>query len=227
MIHRARHTLASLSLAAIACAALAGCKSHGDIVVDEGVGITAVRSACPAVGIADYTGDITLFQPPASREAPASHEAGAIDVSAAMTDVRSSCDPASDKVRSTVNFAVLARRTDIHGARSVTLPFYITVVRGTTAVIAKRIGTVTINFADGQDRAQATGQGSTLIDKSEATLPADIRKRITEKRKAGEADAAIDPLSLPDVKEAVARATFEVIVGFQLTDDQLKYNVTR
>lgn len=221
MIIRARQTLASLFLTAIACAALAGCKSHGDIVVDEGVGITAVRTACPAVGIADYTGDITLFQPPAVLTA------SAIDVTAAMTDVRSSCDSASAKVNSTVTFAVLARRTDTHGARSVRLPFYVTVVRGTTAVIAKRIGTVTINFADGQDRAQATGQGSTLIDKAEATLPADIRKRITGKRKAGEADAAIDPLSLPEVKEAVARATFEVMVGFQLTDDQLKYNVTR
>ncbi len=220
MNNRARHTLASLSLAAIACAALAGCKSHGDIVVDEGVGITAIRTACPAVGIADYTGDITLFQ------RPAVPEASAIDVTAAMTDVRSQCDSATDKVRSNVTFAVLARRIDTHGARSVTLPFYLTVVRGTTAVIAKRIGTVTINFADGQDRAQATGVG-TVIDKAEATLSADVRRRITGKRKAGEADAAIDPLSLPDVKEAVARATFEVMVGFQLTDDQLKYNVTR
>ena len=29
-------------------AALAGCKTKGDIVVEEGVGITAVRSTCPA-----------------------------------------------------------------------------------------------------------------------------------------------------------------------------------
>ena len=221
MNNRARHTLASLSLVAIACAVLAGCKSHGDIVVDEGVGITAIRTACPAVGIADYTGDITLFQPPESRDAKA------IDVTAAMTDVRSQCDSATAKVHSTVTFTVLARRTDTHGSRSVSLPFYITVVRGTTAVIAKRIGTVTVNFADGQERAQATGVASAFIDKAEATLPADVRKRITGKRKAGEADAAIDPLSLPDVKEAVARASFEVMVGFQLTDDQLKYNVTR
>lgn len=221
MNNRARQALASLSLAAVTCVALAGCKSHGEIVVDEGVGITAIRTTCPAVGIADYTGDMTLFQPAASRNA------ADIDVTAAMTDVRNQCDSATDKVNSNVTFSVLARRTDTHGARSVTLPFYLTVVRGTTAVIAKRIGTVTVNFADGQDRAQATGQGNALIDKAEATLPSDIRKRITQKRKSGEADAAIDPLSLPDVKEAVARATFEVMVGFQLTDDQLKYNVTR
>ena len=30
-----------------------------------------------------------------------------------------------------------------------------------------------------------------------------------------------------DVKAAVARATFEVLVGFQLNNDQLGYNATR
>ena len=219
---KSMRAMASLSLAAIACAALSACKSHGDIVVDEGVGITAIRSACPAVGIADYTGDITVFDPPAA------HDAKSIDVTAAMTDVRSQCDPkALQRVQSDVSFTVLASRAGSQGARSVTLPYYITVVRGTTAVIAKRIGTVTVNFADGQTRAQATATGTALIDKAEATLPADIRRRITDKRKAGQAEAAIDPLSLPEVQEAVARASFEVLVGFQLTDEQLKYNVTR
>jgi hypothetical protein len=41
-----------------------GLQGKGELVVDEGVGITAVRS-CPAVGIADYTGDITTFACPA------------------------------------------------------------------------------------------------------------------------------------------------------------------
>jgi len=86
---------------------------------------------------------------------------------------------------------------------------------------------VTIRFADGQERAKATAQGSAFIDRAEATLSEDIRRRITRKRKAGDADAAIDPLSEPEVKAAVARATFELLVGFQLDDKQLAYNVTR
>ena len=40
-------------------------------------------------------------------------------------------------------------------------------------------------------------------------------------------DAAIDPLSNPTIREAVARATFEHLIGFQLTDAQLRYNATR
>ena len=60
-----------------------------------------------------------------------------------------------------------------------------------------------------------------------ATLPDDVRKQITRKRKAGEEDAATDPLTRPEVRTAVLRATFEALVGFQLTDAQLRYNATR
>ena len=208
-------------------AALAGCKTSGDIVVDEGVGITAIRSACPAVGVPDHTGDITLF-----RSAAAGATADNIDLVAAMSNVRSQCSDGkkaatSPKVYSSVTFTVSARRTDTRGARTVTLPYFVTVLRGGTAVISKRVANVTLTFADGQERATATGQGGAYIDRAEATLPADIRKRITRKRKAGDIDAAIDPLAVPEVKAAVARATFEVLVGFQLDQQQLTYNATR
>ena len=120
-----------------------------------------------------------------------------------------------------------ARRSDTQGSRQVTLPYFVTVLRGGTAVQTKRIGSVTLNFADGQARAQAQGEGGAYIDRAAATLPEDIRERITRKRKAGEADAAVDPLAEPDVKAAVASATFELLVGFQLNESQLSYNATR
>lgn len=203
--------------------ALGGCKTKGDIVVDEGVGITAVRGACPAVGVPDYTGDVTLFR------APGATDAASIDVTATMTNVRPVCDNAStgDKVVSQVGFDVLARRSDARGARTVSLPYFVTVLRGGKAVISKRVGTVVLNFADGQDRAQAHATGTAYIDRAEATLSPEIRNRITRKRKAGGEDAAIDPLAQPDVRAAVARATFEVLLGFQLDQAQLAYNATR
>ncbi|MGE8141963.1 hypothetical protein ACQKOE_08310 [Novosphingobium sp. NPDC080210] len=202
-------------------AALAGCRSSGDIVVDQGVGIQAFRSACPAVGIPDYTGDITLFRTPGDQSA------ANVDVVATMTNVRSQCNESGDKVYTQVSFDVLARRTDTAGARQVTVPYFVTVLRGGRAVVTKRVGQVTIQFAPGQERAQASGQGSAYVDKAEATLPPEIRERITRKRRAGEEDAAVDPLSQPDVKAAVARATFEVMVGFQLSQEQLTFNATR
>lgn len=210
-----------LIAASLLALALAGCRTSGDIVVDEGVGITAVRGACPAVGIPDYTGDVTLFS------VPGSTDARAIDVVASMTNVRNKCSESTDKVYAGVSFDVLARRTDVRGARQVQLPYFVTVLRGGTAVITKRVGSVTINFADGQERAQASGQGGAYIDRVEATIPPDIRERITRKRKAGDVDAAVDPLSDPEVKAAVARATFEVLLGFQLDEKQLAYNATR
>jgi hypothetical protein len=208
-------------IAGLGAAALAGCHHEGDIVIEEGVGITALRTTCPAVGVPDFTGDVTLFNPPEARTADA------MDVTATMTDVRTTCDDSGDRVHAVATFQVLGQRRNTQGARSVTLPYFATVVRGGETVVAKKIGNVTLNFADGQARAQASASGSADIDKASATLPADIRERITHKRKSGEADAAVDPLAQPDVRAAVDRATFELLVGFQLTDDQLKYNATR
>jgi hypothetical protein len=221
MTARRRPLLAAGFVALAGATVLSGCKTKGDIVVDEGVGITAVRSRCPAVGIPDYTGDITLFRTPGSTTADN------LDVTAAMTDVRSTCDDGTDKVRATISFDVLAKRTDTHGARQVTMPWFITVLRGGTAVITKRVGSVTVSFADGQDRAQTRGSGFALIDRAAATLPQDVRDRITRKRKAGDNDAALDPLADPQVKAAVASASFEVLAGFQLDEKQLTYNATR
>lgn len=202
-------------------AALAGCRSKGEIVVDEGVGISAVRGVCPAVGIPNNTGDITTFR------VPGDTTAGNVDVVAAMTNVRSQCNDSGEKVFTSVTFDVQARRSDARGARTVTLPYFVTVLRGGRAVITKRVGQITLNFADGQERAQASGQGGAYVDKAEASLPQDIRERLTRKRRAGQEDAAVDPLADPAVKAAVARATFDVLVGFQLSQDQLVYNATR
>ena len=208
-------------LAATVAAALAGCAREGDIVVEQGVGITALRTVCPAVGVPDFTGNVTLFNPEDARTADA------IDVTASITNVRSQCDDSGDEVYSTATFDVLAQRRDARGAKSVTLPYYSTVVRGGNSVIAKRVGQVTLNFADGQDRAFARGTAGAVIDRAAATLPAEIRERITRRRRSGEADAAIDPLNEPEVRAALARASFELLVGFQLTEDQLQYNATR
>ena len=94
-------------------------------------------------------------------------------------------------------------------------------------MVTKRVGQVTVNFTDGQERASASGSAGAYVDKAEATLPKDIRDRLIRKRRAGEDDAAVDPLTEPDVKAALARATFDVLVGFQLSQDQLTYNATR
>ncbi len=211
----------ALLTALAAAGALAGCRSEGDIVIEQGVGITALRTACPAVGVPLYLGDLTLFSPAEARTADA------MDVTASITNVRSTCDDTTEQVYATVTFEVQAQRRDTAGARRVELPYFSTVVRGGNAVVAKRVGNVVLDFADGAARAQATGVAGAYVNRTEATLPEDIRERITREREAGDEDAAVDPLTQPEVRAALARASFELLVGFQLTEDQLRYNAAR
>ena len=210
-----------LTSAIILAAALAGCAREGELVVNQGVGITAVLTSCPAVGVPDYTGDITTFRGNGEKLS------NNIDITANITNVRSSCDESGATVYTNASFDVMARRTDVRGARQVTLPYFVTVLRGGSAVVTKRVGQVTLNFADGQERAQASGTGASYVDRAEASLPADIRERITRRRRAGDVDAALDPLADPEVRAAIQRTSFEMLIGFQLTQDQLAYNATR
>ncbi len=210
--------LSRLALTGMLALALAGCSRRGEI--DATGGIVAVRSACPVAAIPAQTGDITIFNPASSTDA------SAIDVVANITNLRSTCAQ-TDQFYTEATFTVNARRSDASAARQVTLPYFSAVVRGGNIVTAKRLGQVTLNFAAGDYRASAQGKAGAYVDKAAATLPADIQTKITQKRKAGDADAAIDPFAQPEVKAALLKTSFELLVGFNLTQDQLRYNATR
>ena len=202
-------------------AALAGCAREGELVFDQGVGITSVLTTCPAIGIPDYTGDVTTFRN--SGDATLAN----LDLTASITNLRSTCDDSTDRIYTEATFDIHARRSDVSGARSVTMPYFVTVLRGGSAVVTKRLGEVTLSFADGQERASGSGKAGSFVDRSAAQLPDDIRERITARRRPGDAEAALDPLAAPEVRAAIARTRFEMLIGFQLTEEQLIYNVTR
>ena len=197
---------------------LSACSRKGQME-DGGVYIT--RSACPQIGIPAATGDITLFNPPQSRDA------AAIDVTASITNLFNNCNETGDRVMSNAAFDVVAVRRDAGPARQVVLPFFSVAVQGGSQIVAKRVGQVVLNFPAGSQRAQARGQAVIWVNRAAATLPANVREILTRRRKAGEVEAAIDPLSDPAVRAAVARATFEHLIGFQMTPDMLRYNATR
>jgi len=207
--------------AIVALAALAGCAREGELVVNQGVGITSVLTTCPAVGIPDYTGDVTTFR------TAGDPTLANLDVSASITNLRSTCDDTSDQIYTEATFDVRARRTDVRGSRTVTLPYFTTVIQGGTAVVSKRVGEVTLTFADGQERAQASAKAGSFVNRAAATLPADIRERITRRRRAGDPEAALDPLADTEVRAAIQRTRFEMLIGFQLNEQQLAYNATR
>ncbi|MEA3034295.1 MAG: hypothetical protein QOH04_46 [Sphingomonadales bacterium] len=206
------------SLAALIPLALAACSTEGQLTA---TGVIVNRSACPAVAIPAATGDVTLFNPPASRDA------AAIDVVAEITNLRALCDETGANIVSNVTFDVLAQRRDARGARDVVLPYFAVVMQGGTNVVSKSVGRVGLHFDDGQLRASTRGTAAGSVARAAVTLPEDVRQQITRERKPGDADAAIDPLADPKVREAVRSASFELLVGFQLTQEQLAYNATR
>lgn len=199
-------------------ALLGGCSRKGQI--GEG-GVFVVRSACPLVGVVGGTGDVTLFDPPGSTDA------AAIDVVATITNVRANCTDDGTTVTSVATFDVLATRRTAGPARQVVLPYFDVAMQGGTNVIAKQLGNVGLTFAAGAIRATTRGQATIRVSKAAATLPASVQRELTRVRKPGEADAAVDPMSRPQIRDAVARATFEHLVGFQLSEAQLRYNATR
>lgn len=199
-------------------ALLPACNREGGI---EQGGIYVRRSACPIAGIPAGTGDVTIFDPANSITADA------IDVTATITNLRSTCQEAGDQLVSTVTFDVVATRRDPTAARQVVLPYFDIALQAGANVMAKRVGRVGLDFAPGSYRAQTSSQATIRVHRSVAQLPADIERQLSRPRKAGDASAAVDPMTDPAIRTAVANATFEHLVGFQLTEGQLRYNVTR
>jgi hypothetical protein len=204
--------------AALLALTVAACARDGQIA-DGGVFVT--RSGCPQVAIPAATGDVTLFDPPGSTDARA------IDVVATITNVRANCSEDAANVVSTATFDVVATRRDAGAARQVVLPFFAVALQGGTTVTAKRVGAVALDFPAGSLRAQTSSQATVRVLRSAVALPADIQRELTRQRRPGDADAAVDPLTEPRIREAVARATYEQLIGFQLTPEQLRYNATR
>jgi hypothetical protein len=211
-----------LRLAALAAVTLlSACRHTGDITAENGGGVYSVRSACPIAGIPAETGDITLFNPPSSTDA------SAIDVTASISQVRTSCADSGNDVVSTATFTITALRRDASAARQVVVPYFDVALQGGQNVAAKKIGQAALSFAAGDFHAQTQVQATVRVNRAVATLPENVRRILTRPRKAGEAEAAVDPLADPAVRTAVANATFEHLIGFQLTEQQLRYNATR
>lgn len=183
--------------------------------------LEVTRSACPAIGVVQHASEVTLFAPETSRDA------SAIDVTAAITNVRATCSESHDRIVSQLTFDVVAQRANASGARAVTLPYFAVVLRAGDQLLSKELGSVTLQFADGAVRARSTASARGDVNRSAASLPDDITKEITRKRKPGDANASIDPLASPKVRQAVRNATFELLVGFQLGNDAIAYNIAK
>ncbi len=177
------------------------------------------RSPCPAVAIPTYAGTVTRFDPAQSRNADA------IDFTAQISDVSATCTEGNDYLGSDLAFTVTAQRRKAGPAREVYLPVFVGLAQGGNVLVSKQLTGVTLSFPEGGLRAEARGGARAEVHRSAVTLPPEVQQRITRERKPDEADALVDPLSDPQVRAALRAASFEVLVGFQLDDASLAYNV--
>jgi hypothetical protein len=191
--------------------ALAGCQRNPLVVK---------RSACPAVAVPAYAGDTTLFRGPGS-------DAADLDVVATITNLRDACTETAEQFVSAISYQVVARRSAAGPARRVELPLFVAVVQAGNIVDAKQATRVVIDFADGATRAVASGTATAAISRRAAAVPDEILRRINRERRPGELDAATDPMADPEVRAALRAASFEVLVGFQLSDASLAYNIAK
>jgi hypothetical protein len=179
------------------------------------------RSPCPAVAIPVHTGSYTRFDPPQSRDA------SAIVLTAQITDLAGTCIEGPEFFSTEVRFTVSAQRRRAGPAQEVYLPLFVGLAQGGNVLVSKQLTGVHLRFADQALRAEASGGASAQVHRSATTLPPEVAERITRERRPDDADALTDPLADPQVRAAVRAASFEVLVGFQLDDASLAYNVAK
>lgn len=213
MMRPAFRRSALLALVAVPALLLAGCERNPLVVK---------RSSCPAVAVAAYAGDVTLFRPGTTTP-----DTGNLDAVAALTNVRDECTETADHYVTRISYDVIARRSDSAEARQLVLPVFAAVVQAGNIINAKEISRVVVNFAAGQDRAVAQGTATASVSRTAASVPPAILDKINRKRRPGDFDAATDPMSDPEVRAALRAASFEVVLGFQLDDRSLAYNVAK
>jgi hypothetical protein len=196
----------------VSALALSGCNRNPLLVK---------RSLCPAVAIPAHTGTVTRFDPPQSRNADA------IDVTAQIVDATGTCLEGAEFLTTELAFTVTAQRRKPGPARQLYLPVFVGLAQGGNVLVSKQLTGVMLEFPEGSLRAEARGGARADVHRSAVTLPPEVQERIQRERRPDEPDALVDPLSDPQVRAAVRAASFEVLVGFQLDDASLAYNVGR
>ena len=129
---------------------------------------------------------------------------------------------------STVTFTVTGLRRDAGPARQVVLPYFDVALRGGTNIAAKQIGDVASQLPGRQPACDDAGAGKhprqSRVGDASGQRPGDPHSSAQGGRaRRGDRSA----VRAGRARAPSPAATFEHLVGFQLTRDQLKYNATR
>jgi hypothetical protein len=161
------------------------------------------RTSCPALSVPTYTGTLTRFSQ-AGR-----YDAQDVQMVASIGELSDNCAENADGVNTAVSFKITATRPDKGPAQSVQLPYFITVLKDGETVIAKQVYGAALNFADGA----MAGNASQVVTVKTPDVPLPPRPK-----KNNEVDEFAPP-----PKPAV----YEILVGFQLSEADAVYNISK
>ena len=143
------------------------------------------ESSCPAVSVVSNVGSLTRF-------VGAGRNVEDVAFDASITGIQVDCEEGDD-VDMEVSFAIVVRRGPALTEDSVTLPYFVILMRDNHLITVKKLHETTIRFKDGADRAAVR---ETIVQRFEDSAPA-------------------------------KRYDYELLIGFQLTPDQVIYNALR
>jgi hypothetical protein len=161
------------------------------------------RTSCPALSVPMHTGSLTRFD-----------QAGRFDTQdvrlvASIAQLSDNCVENDNGVNTAVSFTINASRSAKGSAESVQLPYFITVVKDGETLIAKQVYGASLDFADGA----LTGNVRQVVTVKTPEVPLPPKPQKNNE---------IDEFA-PPPKPAV----YEILVGFQLTDADVIYNISK
>jgi hypothetical protein len=191
------YRIASLAALSAVAIGLSGCETNP---------LKVRLTSCPPVAILKHTNTLTSFNSPTERNLDN------VRFTAFIDDVSSTCRE-RDRVQTDLAFRVSAVRGQAGQAGQVTVPYFVTVMQGQRTIISKQVGAATLNFAGDSPRAETrvTAQVLTNLLPPPPPMP---------KATGLEGDAPRPDLDRQKIQ-------YEVLIGFQLSDADVVYNITR
>jgi hypothetical protein len=161
------------------------------------------RTSCPAIAVPKHTGTLTRFS-----------QAGRFDAQdvvlvASLGQLDANCVETDAGVRTALSFNIVATRPAKGPAEAAQIPYFITVVKDGETLVAKQVYGASLSFADGASSASL----SQVVTVATPTIPLPPKPKKNNE---------IDEFA-PPPKPAI----YELLVGFQLSDSDVVYNITK
>jgi hypothetical protein len=181
--------------------ALSACASQNPLLV--------TRTSCPAVAVIKYANTITGFRQGGGQDQ------SDVDFTGQISNVSVNCrnGKGDSAAQSVVSFDIGGQRGSVNGAASQSIPYFVTVVQDGTTIISKTSYLAVLQYNDKNGRSVA--RESFVANTPGVPLPAAPKKKRTEAEFLDEAESA------------QKAAKYEILIGFQLTDEQALFNITK